>query len=143
MRTLTDAFAPGTPPLPEGLRTLHVSPGRVVEPGMTVHANFTFRNPGAELQLRAQIHNSGQSSAHDVVALLPVPANTTYVPGSARIDGRAPESVSETEPFGLTHPTIVAPTLGPGATIDVGYRVSVDPVLADGTAIAATGSVCT
>ncbi len=265
MRTLTDVFAAGTPPLPEGLRTLHVSPGRVVEPGMTVHANFTFRNlgggtatgfrvrfrlpegltylvgtariddepideqggltsllqgsgaqigdvppggerrislaysvattiengtpislqaaissfevpvigsnvvrlvvrsrpvlqgpatklslsavrelvPGAELQIRAQIHNSGQSSAHDVVALIPVPANTAYVPQSARIDGRAPEDLSETEPFGLTRPTVVAPTLGPGATIDVGYRVRIDPTLADGTPVAAHASVCT
>ena len=265
MRTLTDVFAAGTPPLPEGLRTLHVSPGRVVEPGMTVHANFTFRNlgggtatgfrvrfrlpegltylvgtariddapideqggltsllqgagaqigdvppggerrislaysvattiengtpislqaaissfevpvigsnvvrlvvrsrpvlqgpatklslsavrelvPGAELQMRAQIHNSGQSSAHDVVALIPVPANTSYVPQSARIDGRPPEDLSEAEPFGLTRPTVVAPTLGPGATIDVGYRVRIDPTLADGTPIAAHASVCT
>ncbi|HEV3089766.1 MAG TPA: hypothetical protein VGX96_21375, partial [Candidatus Elarobacter sp.] len=265
MRTLTDVFASGTPPLQEGLRTLHVSPGRVVEPGMTVHANFTFRNlgggtatgfrvrfrlpegltylvgtariddepideqggltsllqgagaqigdvppggerrislaysvattiengtpislqaaissfevpvigsnvvrlvvrsrpvlqgpatklslsavrelvPGAELQLRAQIHNSGQSSAHDVVALIPVPANTTYVPQSARIDARTPEDGSEPEPFGLTRPTVIAPTLGPGATIDVGYRVRIDPTLADGTPITAHASVCT
>ncbi len=43
----------------------------------------------------------------------------------------------------ITRPTIVAPTLGPGATIDVGYRVRIDPTLEDGTAIVAQGSVCT
>ncbi len=265
MRTLTDVFAPGTPPLPEGLRTLQVSPGRVVEPGTTVHANFTFRNlgggnatgfrirfklpdgltylvgtaqiddalideqggltsllqgagtplgdvppggerrvslaytvaptiengtqialqaaissfevpvigsnvvrlvvrsrptlknpgtrlsltpvreatPGADLALRVQVHNSGQSSAHDVIVLLPVPAHTTYVPQSARVDGRVREASGETEPFGVTRPAIVAPTLGPGATIDVGYRVRIDPTLEDGTAIVAQGSICT
>jgi uncharacterized repeat protein (TIGR01451 family) len=265
MRTLSDVFAPGTAPLPEGLRTLQVSPGRTVEPGITVHANFTFRNlgggtatgfrvrfrlpegltylvgtariddapidehggltsllqgsganigdvpaggerrislaysvaptiengtqiaiqaaiasfevpvigsnivrlvvrsrpslqnpatklslsavrelvPGAELQLRAQVHNSGQSSAHDVIVLLPVPANTTYVEHSARVDGRTPEGLSETEPFGLARPSIVAPTLGPGATLDVGYRVRIDQTLDDASPVAAHGSICT
>jgi len=265
MRTLTDVFAPGTPALPEGLRTLTVSPGRVVEPGQTVHANFTFRNfgggtatgfrvrfrlpegltylvgtariddtaidehggltsllqssgaslgdvppggerkislaysvaptiengtpitlqaaiasfevpligsniirlvvrsrptlagpttklsltpvreavPEAELQLKAQIHNSGQSSAHDVIVLLPVPANTTYVAGSARVDGRTPPGLSEAEPFGLSRPTIVASTLGPGATLDVNYTVRVDATLEDATPIVANASICT
>jgi uncharacterized repeat protein (TIGR01451 family) len=265
MRTLTSVFAPGSPPLPEGLRTLNVSPARTIEPGQTIHASFTFRNlgggtatgfrvrfrlpegltylvgtaqidgvevdeqggltsllqssgaklgdvpaggerrvsleytvaptiengtqialqaaiasfevpvigsnvvrlvvrsrptlqtpatkllltpvrelvPGAELQLRAQIHNSGQSSAHDVIALLPVPANTTYVPHSAVVAGRPRAGLSEVEPLGLTAPTIVTPTLGPGATLDVGYRVRIDPTLDDGTQITAQGAVCT
>ena len=99
--------------------------------------------PGAELQLKAQIHNSGQSSAHDVIVLLPVPANTSYVPGSARVDGRAPDGLSETEPFGLTRPAVVAKTLGPGAMLDIGYRVRIDPTLEDQTPITATGAVCT
>ena len=265
MRTLTAVFAPGSAPLPEGLRTLTVSPGRIVEPGQTIHATFTFRNlgggtatgfrvrfrlpegltylvgtaqidnveideqggltslltsggaklgdvpaggerrisvaysvaptiengtqialqaalasfevpvigsnvvrlivrsqptlqsaatklslspvrevvPGAELQLRAQVHNSGQSSAHDVMVLLPVPANTTYVPHSAAVDGRPRAGLSEVEPLGLTAPTIVASTLGPGATLDVGYRVRIDPTLDDATPITAQGAVCT
>ncbi len=32
--------------MPEGLRTLVVSPDRELEPGMTVRATFTFRNQG-------------------------------------------------------------------------------------------------
>jgi uncharacterized repeat protein (TIGR01451 family) len=265
MRTLTSVFAPGSPPLPEGLRTLNVSPARTIEPGQTIHASFTFRNlgggtatgfrarfrlpegltylvgsaridgveideqggltsllqssgaklgdvpaggerrieleytvaptiengtqialqaaiasfevpvigsnvvrlivrsrptlqtpstkllltpvrelvPGAELQLRAQIHNSGQSSAHDVIVLLPVPANTSYVPHSAVVAGRPRAGLSEIEPLGLTAPTIVTPTLGPGATLDVGYRVRIDPTLDDATQITANGAVCT
>ena len=265
MRTLTAVFAPGSAPLPEGLRTLTVSPSRIVEPGQTIHASFTFRNlgggtatgfrvrfrlpegltylvgsaqidgveideqggltsllqsagaklgevpaggerrislaysvaptiengtqiglqaalasfevpvigsnvvrllvrskptlksgntklsltpvrelvPGAELHLRAQIHNSGQSSAHDVMVLLPVPANTTYVPHSAVVDGRPRAGLSEVEPLGLTTPTIVAPMLGPGATLDVGYRVRIDPTLDDNAQVNAHGAVCT
>jgi uncharacterized repeat protein (TIGR01451 family) len=73
MRTLTDVFASGTPPLPEGLRTLHVSPGRVVEPGMTVHANFTFRNLGG-----------GTATGFRVRFRLP--EGLTYLVGTARID---------------------------------------------------------
>jgi len=264
MRTLTDVFAPRSPLLPEGLRTLQVSPGRVVEPGQTVHANFTFRNlgggtasgfrvrfrlpegltylvgtanidgtpideqggltsllqsagsdigdipaggerriglsytvastiengtpiaiqaaissfevpvigsnvvrlvvrsrpvlknastkltaepvretaPGGELQLRAQVHNSGESSAHDVIVLLPVPANTAYVADSAKIDGRAPAGLSESDPFGFGRPAVVVPVLGPGATIDVGYRVRIDSVLEDATPIVVTGAIC-
>ena len=46
MRTLTEVFAPGEPTLPEGLRTLVVSPDRVVEPGVTVRATFAFYNMG-------------------------------------------------------------------------------------------------
>jgi uncharacterized repeat protein (TIGR01451 family) len=263
MRTLTEVFAPDTPLLPEGLRTLVVSPGRVVEPGQTVHASFTFRNlgggtatgfrarfrlpegltylvgtasidttpldeqgglttllqssgadigdipagserrvslaytvaptiengtpitlqaaissfevpligsnvvrlvvrskpqlqnpltkltvvavrdtaPGQELQVKAQVHNSGQSSAHDLIVLLPVPANTTYVADSARVSGHGPGR-SERDPFGFGRPAITVKTLGPGTTVDVGYRVLIDPVVEDATAIAVSGAVC-
>ncbi len=265
MRTLTSVFAPGSPPLPEGLRTLTVSPSRIVEPGQTIHASFTFRNlgggtatgfrvrfrlpegltylvgtaqidgveideqgglttllssggaklgevppggerrisvaytvaptiengtqitlqaaiasfevpvigsnvvrllvrsrptlqgphtklsltavreavPGAELQVRAHVHNSGESSAHDVMVLLPVPAHTSYVSASATVDGRPRAGLSETEPLGLTTPTIVASAVRPGATLDVVYRVRIDPVLDDATQITATGAICT
>jgi len=263
MRTLTDVFAPETPLLPEGLRTLVVSPGRVVEPGQTVHATFTFRNlgggtatgfrarfrlpegltylvgtasidttpldelgglttllqssgadigdipagserrislaytvaptiengtpitvqaaissfevpligsnvvrlvvrskpqlqnpltkltvvavrdtaPGQELQVKAQVHNSGQSSAHDLMVLLPVPANTTYVADSARVSGHGAGG-SDRDPFGFGRPAITVKTLGPGTTVDVGYRVLIDPVVEDATAIAVSGAVC-
>jgi len=265
MRTLTSVFAPGSAPLPEGLRTLTVSPGRIIEPGQTIHAGFTFRNlgggtatgfrvrfrlpegltylvgtaqidgveideqggltsllssagaklgdvpaggerrvslaytvaptiengtqitlqaaiasfevpvigsnvvrllvrskpklkgpltklaltptrdlvPGAELQLRAQVHNGGESSAHDVMVLLPVPANTSYVGASATVDGRPRSGLSETEPLGLTTPTIVAGAIRPGATLDVAYRVRIDSVLDDNTEVTATGAICT
>jgi uncharacterized repeat protein (TIGR01451 family) len=262
MRTLTDVFAPGAAALPEGLRTLHVSPNGYVEPGQTVHATFAFRNlgggiatgfrvrfrlpegltylvgtaridatpvdeqggltallhgsgadigeiapggerrisldytvvstiedgtqiaiqaaiasfevpvigsnvvrlvvrskpllrnpktavsvspgrdvtAGEELQLRALIHNSGQSSAHDVIALLPLPAHTTYIERSARIDGREVAGSSD-DPFGVGRPTIVAATLAPNSTIEVAYRARIDAVIEDKTPIVVRGSI--
>jgi uncharacterized repeat protein (TIGR01451 family) len=264
MRTLTDVFAAHATSLPEGLRTLQVSPNQYVEPGQTVNASFTFKNlgggtamgfrvrfrlpegltylvgtaridetpvdergglttllqgsgadigeippggerrislaysvastiedgtqiaiqaaiasfevpvigsnivrlvvrskpllrnpkttlavaavreavPGGELQIRALIHNAGDSSAHDVIALLPVPPQTTYVERSARIDGREAAGLSDVEPFGLGRPAIVTSTLAPGATIEVAYRARIDAVLDDKTAIVVRGSVC-
>jgi hypothetical protein len=265
MRTLSEVFASRGPLLPEGLRTLEVSPSRVIEPGMTIHAAFTFRNlgggtasgfrvrfrlpegltylvgtariddtpldeqgglttllqtsgadigeipaggerrislaytvattiengtpvtlqaaiasfdvpvigsnivrlivrsrpvlqnpkttltlsavrealPGEELLLGARVHNSGQSSAHDLVVLLPLPAHSSYVPQSVTVDGRQISgAAADNEPFGFARPTIVAPTLGPGATIDIGYRVRIDSPLEDATPIAAHGAVC-
>jgi uncharacterized repeat protein (TIGR01451 family) len=264
MRTLSEVFASRGPLLPEGLRTLEVSPSRVIEPGTTVHAAFTFRNlgggtasgfrvrfrlpegltylvgtakidavqldeqgglttllqtsgadigeipaggerrislsysvattiengtpvtlqaaiasfdvpvigsnivrlvvnsrpildnpkttlaispirealPGEELALSARIHNSGQSSAHDLVVLLPVPANTTYSARSVTIEGRPVADGPESEPFGFARPAVVTPTLGPGATVDIGYRVRIDSPLEDNTPIVALGAVC-
>jgi uncharacterized repeat protein (TIGR01451 family) len=265
VRTLTDVFAAGATALPEGLRTLQVSPISFVEPGQTVHATFAFRNlgggiatgfrvrfrlpegltylvgtaridatpvdeqggltallhgsgadigeiaPGAErrisldytvvstiedgtqiaiqaaiasfevpvigsnvvrlvvrskpllrnpktivsvspvrevtageeLQIRALIHNGGQSSAHDVIALLPLPAHTSYVERSARVGGREITGSSD-DPFGVGRPAIVAAALAPNSTIEVAFRARVDAVIEDKTPIvvrAAIGSL--
>ena len=96
--------------------------------------------PGEELQLRALIHNGGQSSAHDVIALLPLPAYTTYVERSARIDGRELVGPSD-DPFGVGRPTIVAPSLAPGSTIEVAYRARIDAVIEDKTPIVVRGGI--
>ena len=74
MRTLTEIFTPAAPTLPEGLRTLVVSPERELEPGMTVRATFTFRNNGGAL-------------ASGVRVRMNVPDGLVYLIGSARIDG--------------------------------------------------------
>jgi uncharacterized repeat protein (TIGR01451 family) len=264
MRTLIDAFAPGVAALPEGLRSLRVSPSQFVRPGETVHAQFTFRNlgggtatgfrvrfrlpegltylvgtaridetpldeqgglttllqgsgadigeippggerrvsldytvaptiengtsislqaavasfevpvigsnvarlvvrsrpllhnpktvlsmaplreavPGEELQVRALVHNAGESSAHDVIVMLPLPPNTSYVEGSARVDGREPGKTQGTEPFGLSRPKIVAPNLTAGATLEVAYRARIETILEDETPIVLRGVVC-
>jgi uncharacterized repeat protein (TIGR01451 family) len=264
MRTLTDVFGPGAPSLPEGLRTLVVSPDRVVEPGTTVRATFAFYNyggapatglrvrfnlpdglryvagsakvddrplddvrgetgliapsgvdvgevppgverrialaytvaptiengavlalqaalvanetdvigsnvvrlrvqsapilqnpdtftaleavriaePGEDVQVIARVHNSGHATAHDVVVVLPVPARTSYVPGSTRIDGREVVLDERTgEPFGLGNASVAAAALAPGATVVIEYRARIDSPLDDNTRLALTGAV--
>ncbi len=76
MRTLTEVFAPGAPSLPEGLRTLVVSPDRSVEPGTTVRATFAF-------------YNFGGAAATGLRVRFDLPEGLRYVPGSARVDDRA------------------------------------------------------
>ena len=264
MRTLTEVFAPGAPSLPEGLRTLVVSPDRTVEPGTTVRATFAFYNfggaaatglrvrfnlpegvrylsgsarvddrtlddvrgetsilaangvdigevppgverrialayvvastiengaaielqaalvsnetdvigsnvvrliarsapvlenpetvaslealrvaePGEEIRVAARVHNSGHATAHDLVVVLPVPDRTSYVAGSARIDGRE-VAIDERggDPFGFGHATIATLGLAPGATVVVEYRARIDAPLDDNTRIVLAGAV--
>jgi len=264
MRTLTEAFAPGAPSLPEGLRTLVVSPDRSVEPGTTVRATFAFYNfggaaatglrvrfnlpeglryvpgsarvddrplddargetsllapngadvgevppgverrigiayvvaptiengavlevqaalasnetevigsnvvrltavsapqlenpetvaaleavrvaePGEEVVAAARVRNSGHATAHDVVVVLPVPDRTSYVEGSARIDGRE-AAIDERggDPFGFGNATIASPALAAGATLVVEYRARIDSPLDDNTRIVLGGAV--
>ncbi|HEV3087986.1 MAG TPA: hypothetical protein VGX96_12235 [Candidatus Elarobacter sp.] len=264
MRTLTEAFAPGAPSLPEGLRTLVVSPDRSVEPGTTVRATFAFYNfggaaatglrvrfnlpeglryvpgsarvddrplddargetsllapngadvgevppgverrigiayvvaptiengapielqaalasnetevigsnvvrltaisapqlenpetvasleavrvaePGEEVVATARVRNSGHATAHDVVVVLPVPDRTSYIDGSARIDGReAPIDERGGDPFGFGNATIASPALAAGATLVVEYRARIDSPLDDNTRIVLGGAV--
>ncbi len=265
MRTLTEVFAPGAPSLPEGLRTLVVSPDRQVEPGTTVRATFAFYNfggaaatglrvrfnlpdglryvpgsarvddrplddirgettllapngadvgevppgierriaiayvvaptiengapielqaalasnetdvigsnvvrlaassapeldnpetfasleavrdaePGEEVHVSARVYNSGHATAHDVVVVLPVPDRTTYVPGTARIDGREAPAVDERagDPFGFGTATIASPALAAGATLVVEYRARIESPLDDNTRLVLRGAV--
>jgi len=263
MRTLTEVFAPGEPTLPEGLRTLVVSPDRVVEPGVTVRATFAFYNmggaaatglrvrfthpdglrylvgsakiddqpldephgeatllsangadigdvppgverrisvsfvvaptiengrtialqaalasyetdvigsnvvtltarsrpdlgnsatvasieavrvaePGEDVRIAARVYNAGQSSAHELTVVLPVPDRTTYVVGSARIDGRPVLTDDRGDPFGFAHAPIAATSLSPGATLTVEYRATIDSPLDNDTKVFVYGAV--
>jgi uncharacterized repeat protein (TIGR01451 family) len=263
MRTLTDVFTPGAPTLPEGLRTLVVSPERELEPGMTVRASFTFRNqggatatgvrvrfnlpdglvylvgsgqldgtelddehgnspvlaragadigdvapgeerridiaysvagaiengsmvelqaavaafelapvgsnivrlvarsrpalenaltniviesrqheprPGGEATITVRVHNAGESSAHDVVAVAPVPEHASYIPNSARVNGRDLER-DLLAPFDRVHAPVIAQSLPASATVTLQYRVRIDDPLPNGTSIVARAHV--
>ncbi len=262
MRTLSEVFAPGAPTLPEGLRTLVVSPDRELEPGMTVRATFTFRNqggapatgvrvrfnvpdglvylvgsgnlesqplddelgyspllarsgahlgdvlpgeerrleiaysvagaiengttielqaavasfelppvgsnvvrlvarskpqlqnaltrvaiearhdavPGAEAQVTIKIHNAGESSAHDVVVVAPIPDHTTYVAGSAQVGGRAIERELGAA-FDRAYAPVIVASLAASASAALTYRVRIDAPLRDATQIVARAQV--
>jgi len=74
MPNLSEILTPGAPPLPEGLRTLVVSPEHELEPGMTVRAAFTFRNQGG-------------APATGVRVRFGVPEGLMYLVGTGRLDG--------------------------------------------------------
>ncbi len=96
--------------------------------------------PGDTVSVRATIANIGSASAHDVVALLPAPEHTTYVPRSARIDGRIVPGI-EGEPFDYDSATVVAEKLAPGQSVTIEYQMTIDSPLADSTRIKAVGGV--
>jgi uncharacterized repeat protein (TIGR01451 family) len=262
MRTLSEIFTPGAPTLPEGLRTLVVSPERELEPGMTVRAGFTFRNnggatatgvrvrfnlpdglvylvgsgrangadlddelgnspllavggaqigdlapseernleiaysvagaiengtaielqaavssfelqpvgsnvvrlvvrskpqllnaltsvriearrsaePGGEAELTIHVHNAGESSAHDVMVVAPIPEHASYVPGSARVNGREIERELGGS-FDHIYAPIVAASLSASSSVTLSYRVRIDSPLPDGTTIVAQAEI--
>lgn len=96
--------------------------------------------PGDTVSVRATIVNAGSSSAHDVVAILPAPENTTVVPRSARIDGRIVPGI-EGEPFDYDSATVVSERLAPGQSVTLEYQATIDSPLADSTRIKVVGSV--
>ena len=95
--------------------------------------------PGDTVTVRATIANTGESSAHDVMAILPVPEHTTFVGRSARVAGRT--LTTETEPFDYSSEAIVAPRLAPGQSVIVEYQATIDAPLPDGSRIKAAGAV--
>ncbi len=98
--------------------------------------------PGEEVHVAARVHNSGHATAHDVVVVLPVPDRTTYVGGSAKIDGReAPIDERGGDPFGYGNATIASPSLAAGAMLVVEYRARIDTPLDDNTRLVLGGAV--
>ncbi len=89
---------------------------------------------GGEATITVRVHNAGESSAHDVVVVAPVPEHTTYIPNSARVNGREFER-DLLAPFDRVHAPVIVPTLQPSATATLQYRVRIDDPLADGTTI--------
>jgi uncharacterized repeat protein (TIGR01451 family) len=123
LRTLTEVFAPGAPTLPEGLRTLVVSPTRFVEPGATVRASLSFRNLGG-------------GAAKGIRIRFSLPDGLTYLVDSARIDNAPLDTIAgvgalvksggaeigEVEPGAerkISLAYIVAPTMENGTTIEI------------------------
>jgi hypothetical protein len=97
--------------------------------------------PGEEVRVIARIFNSGQSSARDVIAVLPIPDHTVYVPGSARIDGREVAVDERGDPFGFAHAPIAAPALGAGAALLIEFRARINVPLENGTVLFVDGAV--
>jgi uncharacterized repeat protein (TIGR01451 family) len=96
--------------------------------------------PGSEAQITVRMHNAGESSAHDVVVVAPVPEHTTYVTGSARVNGREIERDLGV-PFDRMYAPTVSATLPASASSTLVYRVRINAPLTDGTRITASAQV--
>jgi uncharacterized repeat protein (TIGR01451 family) len=121
MRSLTEAFAPGAPSLPEGLRTLVVSPDRIVEPGTTVRATFAF-------------YNLGGAAATGLRVRFALPDGLRYLAGSARIDDQPLDEVrGETTLLAAAGADIGEVPPGVERRISIGYLVN--PTIDNGATI--------
>ncbi|MDP9024897.1 MAG: hypothetical protein M3N13_05980, partial [Candidatus Eremiobacteraeota bacterium] len=96
--------------------------------------------PGAEATVTVRVHNAGESSAHDVVAVAPVPSFSSYVPNSARVNGREIEADLKMS-FDRSYAPIIARTLPASATVTLTYRIRIDDPLADATSIVAHATI--
>ncbi|MFN2459074.1 MAG: hypothetical protein ABR591_00065 [Candidatus Velthaea sp.] len=97
--------------------------------------------PGEEIRVLARVHNAGQSSARDVVVVLPLPDRTSFVAGTARIDGRDVPRADERDPFGFARAPVAAAALAAGATVVIEYRARIDSPLDNNTRIFVSGEV--
>jgi len=96
--------------------------------------------PGDIITIQATIANTGASSAHDVLAFLPLPAGTRYITRSARIGGRALVNAPD-EPFDYANETIIAQALTPGQTVIAEFQARIEAPLPDGMRIKAIGAI--
>lgn len=104
--------------------------------GIAIESRSHEPRAGGEATITVRVHNAGESSARDVVAVAPVPEHTTYVPNSARVNGREFER-DLPAPFDRVHAPVIAQTLPASATVTLQYRVRIDEPLADNTAVSA------
>jgi uncharacterized repeat protein (TIGR01451 family) len=92
--------------------------------------------PGSQAQVTIRIHNAGESTARDVVIVSPIPEYTSYVAGSARVNGREIERELGA-PFDRMYAPVVLRSLPARASATLVYRVAIDAPLPGGTQIVA------
>ena len=107
---------------------------------VAIEARHGDAYPGAEATLTVRVHNAGESSAHDVVAVVPVPRHTSYIPNSARVNGREVEADLKM-PFDRAYAPVIARSLPASATVTLTYRVRIDDPLDDGTLVATSAKI--
>ena len=96
--------------------------------------------PGAEATVTVRVHNAGESSAHDVVVVAPIPDHSVYIANSARVNGRELERDLGAA-FDRVHAPVIAKNLPASATATLIFRVRIDEPLSDGTPIVASAEV--
>lgn len=96
--------------------------------------------PGSDALITVRVHNAGESSAHDVVVVAPIPDHATYIANSARVGGRELER-EMTESFDRVHAPVIAKSLPASATATLIYRIRLDDPLPNGTQILAKATI--
>src|SRR5262249_34702852 len=114
--------------------------------------------PGDTLEYTINVTNTGQDAAGNVILTDPLPANTTYVPGSLRILSRANAGVmtdaagDDQAFFDAAHNQVIfdlgagatataGGTLGIGASTSIRFRVQVNPAVAANTVVTNQASI--
>ncbi len=95
---------------------------------------------GSEATITVRVHNAGESSAHDLVVVAPIPEHTTYIANTARVNGRELER-DLPAPFDRVHAPVIAQILPASATVTLQYRVRIEDPIADGTMIVARAEI--
>ncbi len=108
--------------------------------GLSIESRAHEPRAGGEATVTLRVHNAGESSARDVVAVAPVPEHSTYIANSARVNGRELERDLQ-GPFDRVHAPVIAQTLPANATVTLQYRVRIDEPLADGTTLVARAQI--
>jgi uncharacterized repeat protein (TIGR01451 family) len=96
--------------------------------------------PGSQAQVTVRIHNAGESSAHDVVVVAPIPEHAVYVAASARVNGREIERDVGSS-FDRTYAPIVVRSLPANGSAVLVYRVRIDEPLPDGSQVVARAQI--
>ncbi|MGP8101042.1 MAG: hypothetical protein ACLQHL_09860, partial [Candidatus Cybelea sp.] len=96
--------------------------------------------PGSQAAVTVRIHNAGESTARDVVVVSPIPEHTSYVAGSARVNGREIERELGTS-FDRMHAPVVVRSLPARASATLMFRVAIDAPLPGGTQLLARAEV--
>ena len=84
--------------------------------------------PGTVLTYSTTYTNSGSGSATDVTLVDQIPSNTTYVPGSIKVDGNAQTDANDTDfgRFESSSVVVAFPTLGAGTSGTFTFQVTID-----------------
>ncbi|HEY1884378.1 MAG TPA: hypothetical protein VGG51_15220 [Candidatus Cybelea sp.] len=96
--------------------------------------------PGSQAQVTIRIHNAGESTARDVIVAAPIPENSTYVAGSAALNGREIER-GLGAPFDRLHAPVILQSLPARASATLVYRLAIDNPLAGGTQVVARAEI--
>ncbi|EDX72702.1 conserved repeat domain protein [Coleofasciculus chthonoplastes PCC 7420] len=104
-------------------------PSKTVEP---IDSNGNgAADPGEELRYTITIENTGTGTSTNTILTEDIPANTTYVPGSATLNGNPIADANGTLPFVSPNGGSVG-NIAPGGTATVTFRVTINDPLPSG-----------